>query len=184
MVFELPPKSPGSMLSAALLADRQGRRISLASTRRSCLRFAERSGDKPFGICTSSKGSKWRTLFERKCISAARFLANACSTKVLKDESPLKLRRCRNKRSGTTPGNPAAVWNLSGTQMGKLTRLSDYDPEPLNGMLIATEVSNAPTLRTWRTPTRIPLASSGSGQAGRTRGEFGKLRRSVGSKRV
>lgn len=39
--------------------------------------------------------------------------------------------------------NPAAVWNLSGIQMGKLTRLSDYDPEPLNGRLIATEVSNA-----------------------------------------
>lgn len=142
MVFELPPKSPSSMLSAALWQTGKGRRISLASTRRSCLRCAERSGDKPFGIYTSSKGSKWRTLFERKCIKppdSSQMLAQPrFERRVVFEVETLSEQEKRNYAR-----NPAAVWNLSGIQMGKLTRLSDYDPEPLNGRLIATEVSNA-----------------------------------------
>src|SRR5215469_5800471 len=100
-MFELPRKSPGSMLSAALWQTGKGRRISLASTRRSCLRFAERSGDKPFDT-SIFRGFEMAYLVRAQMHKRRQIPRKCLLNQGLKDESSLKLRRCRNKRRGTT----------------------------------------------------------------------------------
>jgi len=123
------------MLSAALWQTGKGRRISLASTRRSCLRFAERSGDKPFDT-SIFRGFEMAYLVRAQMHKRRQIPRKCLLNQGLKDESSLKTLSEQEK------GN-YAVWNLSGIQIGKLTRLSDCDPEPLNGMPIATEISHA-----------------------------------------
>src|SRR6516225_4657585 len=112
MVFELPPKSPSSMLSAALWQTGKSRGISFASTRRSCLR-CERSGDKPFDMYIF-QGFEMAYLVRAQMHKRRQTPRKCLLNQGLKGEPPLKSRRCRNKKAQLTPENPVAVWNLSG----------------------------------------------------------------------